>query len=86
MEYKSIREMADEWGISKRRIQVLCSENRIEGAVRIGYLWAIQANAKKPKDVRIKSEKYRKTRVMMNDNQLMGGIIRCMEKLLNSFL
>lgn len=51
MEYKSIREIADEWGISKRRIQVLCSENRIEGAVRIGYLWAIQANAKKPKDV-----------------------------------
>ena len=50
MEYKSIREMADEWGISKRRIQVLCSENRIEGVIRIGYLWAIQANAKKPKD------------------------------------
>ena len=62
MEYKSIREMADEWGISKRRIQVLCSENRIEGAVRIVYLWAIQANAKKPKDVRIKSEKYRKNK------------------------
>ena len=62
MEYKSIREMADEWGISKRRIQVLCSENRIEGAVRIGYLWAIQANAKKPKDVRIKSEKHRKNK------------------------
>jgi hypothetical protein len=62
MEYKSIREMADEWGISKRRIQVLCSENRIEDAVRIGYLWAIQANAKKPKDVRIKSEKYRKNK------------------------
>lgn len=62
MEYKSIREMADEWGISKRRIQVLCSENRIEGAVRIGYLWAIQANAKKPIDVRIKSEKYRKNK------------------------
>lgn len=62
MEYKSIREMADEWGISKRRIQVLCSENRIEGAVRIGYLWAIPANAKKPKDARIKSGKYRKNK------------------------
>lgn len=62
MEYKSIREMADECGISKRRIQVLCSENRIEGAIRIGYLWAIQANAKKPKDARIKSEKYRKNK------------------------
>lgn len=60
MEYKSIREIADEWGISKRRIQVLCSENRIKGAVRIGYSWAIPANAKKPEDARIKSGKYRK--------------------------
>ena len=62
MEYKSIREMADEWGISKRRIQVLCSENRIQGAVRIGYSWAIPANAKKPEDARIKSGKYRKNK------------------------
>ncbi|WP_027431905.1 transposase [Lachnospira multipara] len=62
MEYKSIREMADEWGISKRRIQVLCSENRIEGAVRIGYSWTIPADANKPEDARIKSGKYRKNR------------------------
>ena len=50
--------MAEEWGISKRRIQVLCVENRIEGAVRIGYSWAIPANAKKPEDARIKNGKY----------------------------
>ena len=62
MEYKSIREMADEWGISKRRIQVLCSENRIEGAVRIDYSWAIPADANKPEDARIKSGKYRKNK------------------------
>lgn len=66
MEYKSIREMADGWGISKRRIQVLCSENRIEGAVRIGYSWAIPANAKKPEDARIKSGKYIKNK---NDDE-----------------
>ena len=66
MEYKSIREMADEWGISKRRIQVLCSENRIEGAVRIGYSCAIPANAKKPEDARIKSGKYIKNK---NDDE-----------------
>ena len=86
MEYKSIREMADEWGISKRRIQVLCSENRIEGAVRIGYSWEIPADANKPEDARIKSGKYRKTRMMTNHNWFIGGITRCMEKLLNSFL
>lgn len=34
----------------------------------------------------LRAESTEKTRVMMNDNQLMGGIIRCMEKLLNSFL
>ncbi len=58
MEYKSIKEISEIWGISKRRIQVLCSENRIDGAVRIGYSWAIPADAKKPEDARIKSGKY----------------------------
>lgn len=66
MEYKSIREMAEKWGISKRRIQVLCSENRIEGAVRIGYSWAIPADAKKPADARIKSGKYIKNKCAEN--------------------
>lgn len=66
MEYKSIREMAEKWGISKRRIQVLCSENRIEGAVRIGYSWAIPADAKKPADARIKSGKYVKNKSAEN--------------------
>ena len=61
MEYLSIREVAEKWGISKRRIQVLCSENRIEGAVRIGYSWAIPADAEKPRDERIKSGKYIKS-------------------------
>ena len=37
---------------------MLCSENRIDGAVRIGYSWAIPADAKKPEDARIKSGKY----------------------------
>ena len=41
MEYLSISQMAEKWGVSRRRIQVLCSENRIEGAVRIGFAWAI---------------------------------------------
>ena len=58
MEYKSIKEISEIWGISKRRIQVLCSENRIDGAVRIGYSWAIPADVKKPEDARIKSGKY----------------------------
>lgn len=58
MEYLSIKQTSEKWGISGRRIQKLCSENRIEGAVKIGSYWAVPANAEKPKDGRIKSGKY----------------------------
>lgn len=58
MEYLSISQMAEKWGVSRRRIQVLCSENRIEGAVRIGFAWAIPSDVEKPADARIKSGKY----------------------------
>ena len=39
-----------------RRIQVLCKQERIPGASRMGYVWAIPADAEKPKDARVKVE------------------------------
>lgn len=62
MEYLSIKQMSEKWGISVRRIQVLCTSNRIDGAVRIGYAWAIPKDAEKPDDARIKSGKYVKVK------------------------
>ena len=44
--------------MSIRRIQILCCEGRIPGAVRIGYVWAIPDDEPKPGDARIKSGKY----------------------------
>lgn len=58
MEYLSIKQTSEKWGISKRRIQVLCTENRIPGAKKIGSYWAIPEEAKKPVDERIKTGKY----------------------------
>lgn len=58
MEYLSIRQTAEKWGISVRRIQTLCVNGRIPGAVKIGYAWVIPVAAEKPKDKRIKSGKY----------------------------
>mgnify|MGYP003297487174 CR=1 FL=1 len=52
MTYISARETADKWGISQRRVAVLCSENRIENAIMIGNMWIIPSNAKKPIDAR----------------------------------
>ena len=56
MEYLSIRQISEKWGISVRRIQVLCSEGRISGATKIGFYWAIPADAEKPSDERIKND------------------------------
>ena len=58
MRYLSIRQLSEKWGISPRRIQILCKENRILGAQRVGYSWMIPEDAIKPKDARIKSGKY----------------------------
>ena len=55
MEYLSIKQTSEKWGISVRRIQVLCVEDRISGATKIGSYWAIPADAEKPSDGRIKS-------------------------------
>ena len=41
MEYISVKEAAEKWGISERRIQRLCSEDRIEGVIRFNGVWAI---------------------------------------------
>lgn len=61
MEYMSITQAAEKWGITPRRIQVLCKAERIPSAIRIGYVWAIPADAEKPKDARVRSGKYVRT-------------------------
>ena len=60
MEYISAREAAEKWGISQRRVAVLCSESRISGAAMVGNMWIIPSNAEKPEDAR-------KVRIEVND-------------------
>lgn len=51
-DYLSLREAAQKWGVSERRINQYCTEGRIAGAQRIGKAWAIPSNAQKPGDPR----------------------------------
>lgn len=62
MKYLSLRQTAEKWGLSIRRVQTLCSTGRISGAVKIGSYWAIPIDAEKPKDARIKTGRYIKKR------------------------
>ena len=57
MEYMSAPHAAEKWGISERRVQILCSENRIPGVSKLGYMWLIPKNAEKPTDGRRKGKK-----------------------------
>jgi hypothetical protein len=54
-EYMTVQEAETRWNISERRIQILCSENRIEGIVRLSRVWLIPKDAKKPIDRRKKN-------------------------------
>lgn len=51
MELLTTSEIAKIWDISARRVQMLCKEGRIDGAVFKG-IWLIPSDAKKPEDPR----------------------------------
>ena len=50
--YIGTKEVAERWGISERRIRVLCRNGKIDGAVLDGKTWRIPGDAKKPADGR----------------------------------
>lgn len=54
MDYLTTIEMSDKWGISSRRIAILCEEQRIKGVIKKGKTWLIPSNARKPEDARKK--------------------------------
>ena len=54
--YITVKEAAAKWGISDRRIRVLCSEGKIPGAFRESRGWKIPIDAEKPADGRFKSK------------------------------
>jgi hypothetical protein len=52
MDYITAQEAADKWGISRRRVQILCANGRIDGAMKKANLWLIPRGAGKPVDAR----------------------------------
>lgn len=52
MNYVTTIEMSEIWGISARRIALLCEQGRIVGVVKKGKTWLIPEDAKKPADKR----------------------------------
>lgn len=77
MDFMTAKQAAEAWGISSRRVALLCEQGRIEGVKKAGAVWLIPPDAQKPKDERIKSGKYIKTKKIKqwNKNIKTVGII-----------
>ncbi len=57
MEYITVKQAAEKWGVSTRRVQVLCSQDRIKGAYRFGKSYMIPSGAILPNARRTEKEK-----------------------------
>lgn len=54
--YITVKQVAEKWGISERRIRALCAQGKINGVYQEGRGWKIPADALKPADGRYKSK------------------------------
>ena len=52
IDWMTPNQAAEKWGISGRRVQALCANGQIKGAVKLGLVWLIPKNASKPSDGR----------------------------------
>lgn len=55
MEYFPVQEAAAHWGLSVRRVQYLCQQGMVPGALRVGKVWMLPKNTEKPRDKRYKA-------------------------------
>ena len=60
MHYMNAKEAADKWGLSVRRVQVLCEQGRVDGVERLGNVWLIPKCAEKPLVGRTRAVKMQK--------------------------
>lgn len=60
MEWMTAKEAAELWGITTRRIQILCDMGKVNGAQRLGNMWVIPKGTPKPIDGRTKAAKAQK--------------------------
>ena len=56
--YVTVKEKSKEWGISTRALQAMCSQGKVEGAIKFGNCWAIPVDTEHPPDGRIVTGKY----------------------------
>ena len=52
MDYMTLKEAAEKWGVTPRRVNYYCAAGRIPGAVKMASVWLLPKIAEKPLDMR----------------------------------
>ena len=57
MDYMTLKEAAEQWGVTPRRVNYYCAGGRTPGAMKMATIWLIPKDAEKPIDGRTKQGK-----------------------------
>ena len=60
MDYMTLKEAAEKWGVTPRRVNYYCAGGRIPDAVKMASVWLLPKTAEKPLDGRTKQGKEQK--------------------------
>ena len=55
MDYITVKQAAEKWGLSMRRVQQICENGTIPNVLRPARDWLLPKDAEKPKDKRCKN-------------------------------
>ena len=72
MEYMTTKQAAELWGISDRRVRILCADGKVANAIKVGNAYQIPTGTPKPTDGRVKYNE--SIRYLKWDNDVIGMI------------
>ena len=76
MDYMTLKEASEKWGVSSRQVNYYCVEGRIPGAVKMAGVWLLPKDAVKPVDGRTKVSRI----LLLEDDEALGrGICMALE-------
>lgn len=89
MELITVKEAAKKWGVTPRRVQILCSEGKIKGIQRFGRIWMIPSHAvlpssKKGEEPHLPMPKKSPFLDMTNIYNKAGEVNKCADMLVNN--
>ena len=77
MDYMTLKEAAEKWGVTPRRVNYYCAGGRIPGAVKMAGVWLLPKTAEKPIDGRTKQGKVKSMSnilLLEDDLSLINGL------------